>query len=129
VEAGGACLLALTTIPPTRPPARLLAHDGTVLCRKVRLLEDSPGDVGWDVFSLEYRVEPPITAIFTQASRPCVRVHACVRAFVRELACACARARFEWEWCARMDWRRLWRRPPRLATQGWDGRVPSNVRL
>jgi len=31
-----------------------------------RLLEISPGDCGWDVFSLDYHVDGPISTIFTQ---------------------------------------------------------------
>lgn len=31
----------------------------------VKLLEVSPGDVGWDVFSLSYRTDGPIAAVFT----------------------------------------------------------------
>ena len=29
----------------------------------VRLLEVSPGDIGWDVFSLDYRVDGPIKTV------------------------------------------------------------------
>ncbi|KAG1659954.1 Gamma-tubulin complex component 3 [Nymphon striatum] len=32
----------------------------------VRLFEVSPGDIGWDVFSLEYHVDGPIGTIFTR---------------------------------------------------------------
>ncbi|XP_077987696.1 gamma-tubulin complex component 3 homolog [Glandiceps talaboti] len=32
----------------------------------VRLLEVSPGDCGWDVFSLDYHVDGPISTVFTQ---------------------------------------------------------------
>jgi gamma-tubulin complex component 3 len=32
----------------------------------VRLLELSPGDTGWDVFSLDYHVDGPISTVFTQ---------------------------------------------------------------
>uniref|UniRef100_A0A671PRM7 Gamma-tubulin complex component 3 homolog n=1 Tax=Sinocyclocheilus anshuiensis TaxID=1608454 RepID=A0A671PRM7_9TELE len=32
----------------------------------VRLLEVSPGDTGWDVFSLDYHVEGPIATVFTR---------------------------------------------------------------
>lgn len=31
----------------------------------VRLLETSPGDCGWDVFSLMYRVDGPLKTVFT----------------------------------------------------------------
>eukprot|EP00742_Colponemidia_sp_Colp-10_P010263 GILJ01011264.1.p1 GENE.GILJ01011264.1~~GILJ01011264.1.p1 ORF type:complete len:867 (-),score=164.52 GILJ01011264.1:142-2421(-) len=31
----------------------------------IKLLEPSPGDCGWDVFSLDYRVEAPLHTIFT----------------------------------------------------------------
>lgn len=31
----------------------------------VRLLEASPGDNGWDIFSLDYRVDSPISTIIT----------------------------------------------------------------
>lgn len=40
--------------------------DGEILGRlDVRLLEASSGDTGWDVFTLDYRVEPPLNTIFT----------------------------------------------------------------
>ncbi|CAL1545342.1 unnamed protein product [Lymnaea stagnalis] len=40
--------------------------DSDILRRlDVRLLEVSPGDTGWDVFSLEYRVDGPIRTVFT----------------------------------------------------------------
>ncbi|KAK2491759.1 hypothetical protein MC885_000241 [Smutsia gigantea] len=32
----------------------------------VRLLEVSPGDTGWDVFSLDYHVDGPISTVFTR---------------------------------------------------------------
>jgi len=32
----------------------------------VRLLDSSEGDLGWDIFSLDYRVDAPINAIFTE---------------------------------------------------------------
>jgi gamma-tubulin complex component 3 len=31
----------------------------------VRLLEPSPGEVGWDVFTLEYKMDPPLSTVFT----------------------------------------------------------------
>ncbi|TPX34499.1 hypothetical protein SmJEL517_g02787 [Synchytrium microbalum] len=31
----------------------------------VKILEVSPGDLGWDVFTLEYHVDPPISTVFT----------------------------------------------------------------
>jgi gamma-tubulin complex component 3 len=34
----------------------------------VRLLKASDGDVGWDVFSLDYNVKSPINVLFTKAS-------------------------------------------------------------
>ncbi|XP_074658179.1 gamma-tubulin complex component 3 homolog [Tubulanus polymorphus] len=40
--------------------------DGDILKRlDVRLLEVSPGDTGWDVFSLDYHVDGPISTVFT----------------------------------------------------------------
>ncbi|KAL3847372.1 hypothetical protein ACJMK2_018287 [Sinanodonta woodiana] len=40
--------------------------DSDILARlDVRLLEVSPGDTGWDVFSLDYRVDGPIRTVFT----------------------------------------------------------------
>eukprot|EP01041_Mallomonas_annulata_P012694 gene12694-26741_t len=33
----------------------------------VRLLEASPGDSGWEIFSLEYAVDPPLTAVHARA--------------------------------------------------------------
>ncbi|XP_059168560.1 gamma-tubulin complex component 3 homolog [Physella acuta] len=40
--------------------------NGDILKRlDVRLLDVSPGDTGWDVFSLEYRVDGPIRTVFT----------------------------------------------------------------
>jgi gamma-tubulin complex component 3 len=29
----------------------------------VRLLEPSPGDSGWEVFSLDYAIDPPLAAV------------------------------------------------------------------
>uniref|UniRef100_A0A0B6YQK0 Uncharacterized protein n=1 Tax=Arion vulgaris TaxID=1028688 RepID=A0A0B6YQK0_9EUPU len=41
--------------------------DSDILKRlDVRLLDVSTGDTGWDVFSLEYRVDGPIRTVFTQ---------------------------------------------------------------
>jgi gamma-tubulin complex component 3 len=34
----------------------------------VRLAEEAPGDEGWDVFSLDYRVPPPLDTIFTKTT-------------------------------------------------------------
>lgn len=34
----------------------------------VRLLQAAEGDTGWDVFSLDYRMESPLTAIVTPAA-------------------------------------------------------------
>jgi gamma-tubulin complex component 3 len=34
----------------------------------VKTLEISPGDTGWDVFSLEYNVEQPIKTIFKKSA-------------------------------------------------------------
>jgi gamma-tubulin complex component 3 len=33
----------------------------------VRLLEASPGEIGWDVFTLEYHMEAPLSTVFTAA--------------------------------------------------------------
>ncbi|XP_042149058.1 gamma-tubulin complex component 3 [Ixodes scapularis] len=35
---------------------------------EIKLLETNPGDVGWDVFSLFYRVDGPIASVFTPYS-------------------------------------------------------------
>ncbi|KAJ4428063.1 hypothetical protein ANN_24077 [Periplaneta americana] len=44
-------------------------EDADILNRlDVRLLEQSPGDTGWDVFSLDYHVDGPIGTIFAQNS-------------------------------------------------------------
>ncbi|XP_021924239.1 gamma-tubulin complex component 3 homolog isoform X2 [Zootermopsis nevadensis] len=44
-------------------------EDADILNRlDVRFLEQSPGDTGWDVFSLDYHVDGPIGTIFTQNS-------------------------------------------------------------
>ncbi|KAF6035402.1 TUBGCP3 [Bugula neritina] len=41
-------------------------EDKDILSRlDVRLLEISPGDLGWDVFSLDYRTRGPISTVFT----------------------------------------------------------------
>uniref|UniRef100_H3DAI7 Tubulin gamma complex component 3 n=1 Tax=Tetraodon nigroviridis TaxID=99883 RepID=H3DAI7_TETNG len=37
-----------------------------ILKLDVRLLEVSPGDTGWDVFSLDYHVDGPIATVFTR---------------------------------------------------------------
>ncbi|XP_048855190.1 gamma-tubulin complex component 3 isoform X2 [Brienomyrus brachyistius] len=37
----------------------------------VRLLEVSPGDTGWDVFSLDYHVDGPIATVFTRECMSC----------------------------------------------------------
>ncbi|KAL5004454.1 hypothetical protein ScPMuIL_017910 [Solemya velum] len=43
--------------------------DSDILKRlDVRLLEISPGDTGWDVFSLDYHVDGPIRTVFTPES-------------------------------------------------------------
>jgi gamma-tubulin complex component 3 len=34
----------------------------------IKLLESSPGDKGWDIFSLDYHVDPPISTILTPAT-------------------------------------------------------------
>ncbi|PSN36317.1 hypothetical protein C0J52_15165 [Blattella germanica] len=44
-------------------------EDADILNRlDVRMLEQSPGDTGWDVFSLDYHVDGPIGTIFAQNS-------------------------------------------------------------
>jgi gamma-tubulin complex component 3 len=41
-------------------------HDSEFINRlDVRLAPGEPGDIGWDVFSLEYRVDKPLNTIFT----------------------------------------------------------------
>lgn len=43
--------------------------DADVLSRLcVRVLQPSPGDQGWDVFSLDYRVDSPLNVVFTKES-------------------------------------------------------------
>ncbi len=48
----------------------------------VRLLEASPGDVGWDVFTLDYRVEPPLSTVLT---RPAMTSYLAVFHFLLKL--------------------------------------------
>ena len=42
----------------------------TILPRvDVRLLEASPGDSGWDVFTLDYHVQGPLSPIFNESAK------------------------------------------------------------
>lgn len=44
-------------------------EDRDILSRiYVRVLAPSPGDIGWDVFTLGYSIGPPLTAVITQAA-------------------------------------------------------------
>nr|XP_054771270.1 gamma-tubulin complex component 3 homolog [Lytechinus pictus]XP_054771271.1 gamma-tubulin complex component 3 homolog [Lytechinus pictus] len=44
--------------------------DSDILSRlDVRLLEISPGDTGWDVFSLDYHLDGPINTVFTDSCK------------------------------------------------------------
>ncbi|CAG9335595.1 unnamed protein product [Blepharisma stoltei] len=51
-------------------------HDLEFLNRlDVKFLEVSPGDIGWDVFTLDYKVDPPLNTIFTpQAMEKYLRI-------------------------------------------------------
>lgn len=51
-------------------------HDAEFLNRlDVKFLELSPGDIGWDVFTLDYKVDPPLNTIFTpQAMEKYLRI-------------------------------------------------------
>jgi gamma-tubulin complex component 3 len=60
------------------------AEDPAVLARlRVKLLPHAAGERGWDVFSLEYRVDMPLSTVFTptvRASHPTPRaLTSCVR--------------------------------------------------
>ncbi|XP_012945175.1 gamma-tubulin complex component 3 homolog [Aplysia californica] len=57
----------LTGILETAIRATNAQFDDADILRRldVRLLDVSPGDTGWDVFSLEYRVDGPIRTVFT----------------------------------------------------------------
>ena len=40
----------------------------------VRLLDPAPGDSGWEIFSLEYIVDEPLTAVVISDCDNCLRV-------------------------------------------------------
>ncbi|XP_002741319.2 gamma-tubulin complex component 3 homolog, partial [Saccoglossus kowalevskii] len=67
----------------------------------VRLLEVSPGDCGWDVFSLDYHVDGPIGTVFT---------HECLLMYLREFNFLWRAKRMEYIlaniWRAQMDYSR-----------------------
>ncbi|KAH9512398.1 Gamma-tubulin complex component 3 [Bulinus truncatus] len=65
--AGNLYLHNLSGILETAIRATNAQFDSSDILRRldVRLLEVSPGDTGWDVFSLEYRVDGPIRTVFT----------------------------------------------------------------
>ncbi|XP_047285993.1 gamma-tubulin complex component 3 isoform X4 [Homo sapiens] len=58
----------LTGILETAVRATNAQFDSPEILRRldVRLLEVSPGDTGWDVFSLDYHVDGPIATVFTR---------------------------------------------------------------
>uniref|UniRef100_A0A8C7PDP3 Tubulin gamma complex component 3 n=1 Tax=Oncorhynchus mykiss TaxID=8022 RepID=A0A8C7PDP3_ONCMY len=58
----------LTGILETAVRATNAQYDNAEILKRldVRLLEVSPGDTGWDVFSLDYHVEGPIATVFTR---------------------------------------------------------------
>ncbi|XP_060039852.1 gamma-tubulin complex component 3, partial [Erinaceus europaeus] len=58
----------LTGILETAVRATNAQFDSPDILRRldVRLLEVSPGDTGWDVFSLDYHVDGPIATVFTR---------------------------------------------------------------
>lgn len=58
----------LTGILETAVRATNAQFDSPEVLRRldVRLLEVSPGDTGWDVFSLDYHVDGPIATVFTR---------------------------------------------------------------
>ncbi|KAM6958543.1 gamma-tubulin complex component 3 [Tautogolabrus adspersus] len=58
----------LTGILETAVRATNAQFDNAEILKRldVRLLEVSPGDTGWDVFSLDYHVEGPIATVFTR---------------------------------------------------------------
>ncbi|XP_061548535.1 gamma-tubulin complex component 3 isoform X2 [Phycodurus eques] len=58
----------LTGILETAIRATNAQYDNVVILKRldVRLLEVSPGDTGWDVFSLDYHVDGPLTTVFTR---------------------------------------------------------------
>ncbi|XP_061841124.1 gamma-tubulin complex component 3 isoform X2 [Nerophis lumbriciformis] len=58
----------LTGILETAVRATNAQYDNVEILKRldVRLLEVSPGDTGWDVFSLDYHVDGPISTVFTR---------------------------------------------------------------
>ncbi|KAM6892640.1 gamma-tubulin complex component 3 [Lycodopsis pacificus] len=60
----------LTGILETAVRATNAQYDNAEILKRldVRLLEVSPGDTGWDVFSLDYHVDGPIATVFTRES-------------------------------------------------------------
>ncbi|XP_054599089.1 gamma-tubulin complex component 3 isoform X2 [Nothobranchius furzeri] len=58
----------LTGILETAVRATNAQFDNAEILKRldVRLLEVSPGDTGWDVFSLDYHVDGPIATVFTR---------------------------------------------------------------
>uniref|UniRef100_A0A8C7YE12 Tubulin gamma complex component 3 n=1 Tax=Oryzias sinensis TaxID=183150 RepID=A0A8C7YE12_9TELE len=58
----------LTGILETAIRATNAQYDNAEILKRldVRLLEVSPGDTGWDVFSLDYHVDGPIATVFTR---------------------------------------------------------------
>ncbi|KAK2147394.1 hypothetical protein LSH36_555g02025 [Paralvinella palmiformis] len=60
----------LTSILETAIRGTNAQYDDIDILRRldVRLLEVSPGDIGWDVFSLDYHVDGPVQTVFTPES-------------------------------------------------------------
>ena len=60
----------LTGILETAIRSSLAQHDSPEILKRldVRILEASPGDNGWDVFTLDYHVDSPISTVFTPAA-------------------------------------------------------------
>ncbi|XP_013415922.1 gamma-tubulin complex component 3 homolog [Lingula anatina] len=65
--AGTLYLHNLTGVLETAVRATNAQYDDADILKRldVRLLEVSPGDTGWDVFSLDYHVDGPIRTVFT----------------------------------------------------------------
>ncbi|KAL4656940.1 gamma-tubulin complex component 3 [Arapaima gigas] len=63
----------LTGILETAVRATNAQFDSSEILKRldVRLLEVSPGDTGWDVFSLDYHVDGPIATVFTRECMSC----------------------------------------------------------
>jgi len=40
-----------------------------IKCLTTKLLQKSPGDLGWDIFSLDYNIQPPLSTIITKETK------------------------------------------------------------